>query len=67
VGFPRIQGVEDVASFVKLLRERYDTGVVPGHFFEAPGHFRVALGGKMEVLQRGLERLGDALDRELTS
>lgn len=65
VGFPRIRGLEDVSSFVELLRERYDTGVVPGRFFEAPGHFRVALGGKREVLEEGLERLGDALDKEL--
>jgi aspartate/methionine/tyrosine aminotransferase len=64
VGFPRIRGVEDVSSFVKALRERYDTGVVPGYFFEAPGHFRVALGGKTEILEGGLERLGDALDKE---
>jgi len=66
VGFPRIRGVEDVSSFVKDLRERYDTGVVPGQFFEAPGHFRVALGGKKEILEGGLERLGDALDKEFT-
>jgi hypothetical protein len=64
VGFPRIRGLEDTTSFVDVLRERYDTGVVPGHFFEAPGHFRVAVGGKREVLEGGLERLGDALDKE---
>jgi aspartate/methionine/tyrosine aminotransferase len=66
VCFPRIRGLEDVGPFVKLLRERYDTGVVPGYFFEAPGHFRVALGGKREILEGGLKRLGDALDREFT-
>ena len=62
VGFPRIKGIEDSSSFVKALRERFDTGVVPGHFFEAPAHFRIALGGRREVLERGLERLGEALD-----
>jgi len=66
VGFPRIRGVEDTTSFVDVLRERYDTGVVPGRFFEAPGHFRVAVGGKREVLEGGLERLGEALDKEFT-
>jgi len=65
VGFPRVRGVEDATPFVDALRERYDTGVVPGHFFEAPGHFRVALGGKRDVLTVGLERLGKALDKEL--
>jgi len=66
VGFPRVRGIEDLTPFVEALRERYDTGVVPGYFFEAPGHFRVALGGKREVLVAGLERLGEALDKELS-
>ncbi len=65
VGFPRIKGIEDSSSFVKALRERFDTGVVPGHFFEAPAHFRIALGGRREVLERGLERLGEALDEQV--
>jgi aspartate/methionine/tyrosine aminotransferase len=65
VGFPRIDGLDDVSDFVRLLRERYDTGVVPGHFFEAPAHFRVALGGRTEILQAGLHRLGKALEQEL--
>lgn len=65
VGFPRIRGVQDVLPFVELLREQYDTGVVPGYFFEAPDHFRIAMGGKREVLEAGLQRIGDALDKEL--
>lgn len=65
VGFPRIRGRDDAGDFVALLRERYDTGVVPGAFFEAPSHFRVALGGHRETLEAGLERLGRALDREI--
>jgi aspartate/methionine/tyrosine aminotransferase len=67
VGFPRIIGSEDCEAFVTLVRENYGTGVVPGHFFEAPSHFRVALGGRKETLEGGLQRLGEALDRELTS
>ena len=65
VGFPRIRGVDDTSGFVGVLRERYDTGVVPGHFFEAPAHFRVALGGRAEILEEGLQRLGQALEEEL--
>jgi aspartate/methionine/tyrosine aminotransferase len=64
VGFPRIRGVDDVSDFVETLRVKYETGVVPGRFFEAPGHFRVAMGGRREVLEGGLERLGEALNRE---
>lgn len=62
VGFPRIRGVDDVSDFVVSLREEYDTGVVPGHFFQAPAHFRIALGGHGEILEEGLKRLGEALD-----
>ena len=67
VGFPRIRGVDDVTPFVTRLREKYGTGVVPGHFFGAPEHFRIALGGRHDVLEAGLTRLGDALDKELES
>ena len=65
VGFPRIRGVDDASDFVSVLRKGYDTGVVPGHFFEAPAHFRVALGGRAEILEEGLQRLGRALEAEL--
>jgi aspartate/methionine/tyrosine aminotransferase len=66
VGFPRIAGVKDVLPFVEVLREQYDTGVVPGYFFEAPEHFRIAMGGRRDVLETGLQRIGDALDKEFT-
>jgi len=62
VGFPRIKGMTDLSDFVVRLREDYDTGVVPGHFFEAPAHFRIALGGRGEILKEGLSRLHQALD-----
>jgi aspartate/methionine/tyrosine aminotransferase len=65
VGFPRIRGVADVSPFVRALRERFDTGVVPGRFFEAPAHFRIALGGRFDVLDEGLKRLGRALDEKV--
>lgn len=62
VGFPRIHGTDDTRAFVERLRSIYETGVVPGYFFEAPKHFRVALGGRPEVLDQGLARLNQALD-----
>jgi aspartate/methionine/tyrosine aminotransferase len=59
--FPRlVRG--DVDALCRLLRERYETAVVPGHFFEAPDHFRIGLGCETELLKAGLERLGAALD-----
>jgi aspartate/methionine/tyrosine aminotransferase len=61
VVFPRLlKGEPDV--FFKLLRERYETSVVPGAFFESPRHFRLGIGGETAALQAGLEKLGAALD-----
>lgn len=65
VAFPRIRGEKDTDPFVTTLRDRYDTGVVPGRFFEAPEHFRIALGGRKETLVSGLQRLGEAVEAEL--
>ena len=59
--FPRVKG-ESADRLIKLLREKYETSVVPGSFFEMPAHFRVGLGGDRETLVEGLDRLGSALD-----
>ena len=61
VMFPRVkQG--DSEKLCELLREKYETSVVPGRFFEMPAHFRIGLGGDSETLTEGLRRLGAALD-----
>lgn len=49
------------SSFCRLLRERYETTVVPGEFFEAPDCFRLGLGGTTEDLKQGLARIAEAL------
>ena len=59
--FPRLTTGEP-ETFFRLLREKYETSVVPGEFFEAPGHFRLGIGGPSANLAGGLERLGAALD-----
>jgi aspartate/methionine/tyrosine aminotransferase len=60
--FPRLlQGSVD--EFVRLLRERYETSVVPGKFFEEPQHFRLGLSCDSEILAGGLVRLGAALNQ----
>jgi len=46
----------------KLLREKYETSVVPGRYFDMPAHIRVGFGCDSEMLAGGLERLGAALD-----
>jgi len=61
IAFPRLlSGNAD--AFCRLLREKYETAVVPGRFFEMPQHFRIGIGGKTELLQEGLKRIGMALD-----
>lgn len=61
VMFPRVRsGTAD--QFCRLLREKYETSVVPGAFFELPAHFRLGIALDTDVLQAGLERISAALD-----
>jgi hypothetical protein len=61
VVFPRLAH-GDTETFFNLLREKYETTVVPGRFFEMPQHFRIGIGGETDSLRAGLDRLGAALD-----
>lgn len=61
VMFPRVRS-GDADQLCRLLREKYETSVVPGSFFEMPAHFRVGIAVASEVLEQGLDRLGQALD-----
>jgi aspartate/methionine/tyrosine aminotransferase len=60
IAFPRlVRG--DVEALCERLRQQ-DTTVVPGRFFGARQHFRLAIGCGPQTLAGGLERLGLALD-----
>ncbi|MGC1935477.1 MAG: pyridoxal phosphate-dependent aminotransferase [Candidatus Acidiferrales bacterium] len=59
--FPKLASGR-IDDLCRILREKYDTSVVPGRFFEMADHFRVGIGGKTEMLSEGLRRLGLALD-----
>jgi aspartate/methionine/tyrosine aminotransferase len=59
--FPRVRS-GDADRLCRLLREKYETSVVPGAFFELPAHFRVGIAVETQVLEEGLERLGEALN-----
>ncbi|HEV7798994.1 MAG TPA: pyridoxal phosphate-dependent aminotransferase [Pyrinomonadaceae bacterium] len=63
--FPRVKH-RTTERLCDLLREKYETSVVPGSFFEMPAHFRIGMGGDSETFVAGLDRLGSALD-ELVS
>jgi aspartate/methionine/tyrosine aminotransferase len=58
--FPRLK-TGNAANFVALLREQFETSVVPGEFFEQPQHFRIGFCGATETARGGLERLSAAL------
>lgn len=62
VMFPRLRSGETSTRLFRLLREKYETTVVPGRFFERQRHFRVGIAGDTAALEQGLERLGQALD-----
>jgi hypothetical protein len=61
VAFPRLREVASADAFTDRLLRDYDTAVVPGRYFQAPAHFRVALGIPHDVLARGLAAIGRAL------
>jgi len=59
--FPRVlSGAAD--RLCTLLRERYETSLVPGRFFGLANHVRIGLCGDPEMFGAGLERLERALD-----
>jgi len=61
VAFPRVREVESADAFAERLLLQYETAVVPGRFFEAPAHVRLALGIRADVLERGLAAVRRAL------
>ena len=60
VVFPRLRD-GDPEAFFKLLREKYETSVVPGEFFELSRHFRLGIGGETANFGRA-RTIGAALD-----
>jgi basic amino acid/polyamine antiporter, APA family len=60
IAFPRLLA-GDVEELCARLRDRHETSVVPGRFFDLPEHFRIGIGGAEETVQPGLERLARAL------
>ena len=59
--FPRLNR-GSVEALFDLLKSKYEAAIVPGKFFGMPEHFRIGIGGNIEMTQEGLSRLGKALD-----
>jgi aspartate/methionine/tyrosine aminotransferase len=51
----------DVEDFLQRLRTKFETTVVPGHFFEVPNHFRIGMGVDSAMFAEGLKRISAAL------
>jgi aspartate/methionine/tyrosine aminotransferase len=61
VMFPRVRS-GDAEPLCRVLREKYETSVVPGRFFDLPAHFRVGMAVDTDILEQGLARVAEALD-----
>ena len=55
-GCIRLPDLMNDVPFVEHLRDRYDTQVVPGTFFEAPGFIRLSFGVDPAMLEEALVR-----------
>jgi hypothetical protein len=61
-GFIRLPSFMQDLPFCEHLRQRYETQVVPGTMFEAPGFVRLSFGIDPEKLAIGLANFSSALD-----
>ena len=61
VAFPRLRAAASADAFADRLLRAFATAVVPGRFFQAPSHFRVALGIARDEFERGLDAVDAAL------
>ena len=61
IAFPHLRR-GSVDALCAVLRDKYDTTVVPGRFFGRSDHFRISYGCRPETLAGGLKGLGTALD-----
>ena len=60
ITFPKLLS-GNVDGLCKLLRNKYETSIVPGKFFEMPQHVRIGLGMESATLKQGLANLALAL------
>src|ERR1041385_7498148 len=60
--FPRLKN-GTVEGLCKLLREEFETSIVPGIFFEDPERFRIGVGTATESVKEALQQFSRGLDR----
>jgi aspartate/methionine/tyrosine aminotransferase len=59
-------GLGDVWRFADTLARKHGTRVVPGHFFGAPEYVRIGLGVDSALLEHGLTRIGEELQKTVS-
>jgi len=62
VVFPRLKD-GSVEAFSRLLREEFETSIVPGSFFEDAQRFRIGVGTPTESVKEALQQLSRGLER----
>lgn len=60
--FPRLKH-GSVNELCSVLRDEFQTAVVPGEFFDMPNHIRLGVGGATSDVQASLKQLARGLDR----
>jgi aspartate/methionine/tyrosine aminotransferase len=60
--FPRVTGADDTRELARRLWSDFGLLVAPGEYFGAPGHIRIGFSTDDPDFERGLERLGAALE-----
>jgi aspartate/methionine/tyrosine aminotransferase len=60
--FPRLKA-GNVDALCKILREEFETSVVPGRFFESPDRFRIGVGMPTGPVREALQQFSLGLDR----
>jgi aspartate/methionine/tyrosine aminotransferase len=60
--FPRLKS-GSVDALGKLLRDEFETSIVPGNFFESQDRFRIGVGIETNLVQQALQQFSRGLDR----
>ncbi len=60
--FPRLKS-GSIDALAKLLRDEFETSIVPGNFFESPDRFRIGVGIGTNCVQEALQQFSRGLDR----
>jgi len=60
--FPRLK-TGSVDGLCTLVRDQFETSIVPGRFFEDPERFRIGVGSPTESVKEALQQFSRGLDR----